>query len=285
MTLRAVALVLALAGPVWAGPIWADPGAPVLALGGSVTEIVYLLGQGDRLVGRDTTSVYPAEARALPDVGYLRALSPEGVLSVGPGLIIAEADAGPPETVAALAAASVPLVLVPEALDAAGVAAKIRAVAGALGLPEEGAALADRVEAEITTVATAAAAEPVKRRAIFVLSVEGGRLLAAGEGTGAAAMLALAGAENALTGFHGYKPVSDEAVAAAAPEVVVMMARSGAHDIPAEELFALPALVASPAAAHGALIRLDGLYLLGFGPRTGQAVADLHRALYPAAGG
>lgn len=276
----AVALALALAGPAGA-----EPAEPVLALGGSVTEIVYLLGQGGRLVGRDTTSVYPDEARALPDVGYLRALSPEGVLSVGPGLIIAEADAGPPETVAALEAASVRMVSVPEATDAAGVGAKIRAVAGALGVAEEGAALAAQVEAEITAAATLAAAEPVKRRAVFVLSAEGGRLLAAGAGTGAAAMLALAGAENALSGFEGYKPVSDEAVAAAAPEVVVMMARGGAHDISADALFALPALSTSPAAEKGALVRLDGLHLLGFGPRTGQAVADLHRALYPAAGG
>ncbi len=68
----------------------------VLSLGGSVTEIVYALGEEARLIGRDTTSNWPPEANALPDVGYVRALSPEGVLSVAPELIIADEGAGPP---------------------------------------------------------------------------------------------------------------------------------------------------------------------------------------------
>lgn len=67
----------------------------VLSLGGSVTEIVYALGQQDRLIGRDTTSSFPAEVQALPDVGYVRALSPEGVLSVQPDLILAEEGRAP----------------------------------------------------------------------------------------------------------------------------------------------------------------------------------------------
>ena len=74
----------------------------VLSIGGSVTEIVYALGEEDRLIARDSTSVFPVAAEALPDVGYMRALSPEGVLAVSPGLIISEDGAGPPETIAVL---------------------------------------------------------------------------------------------------------------------------------------------------------------------------------------
>ena len=76
----------------------------VLSIGGSVTEIIYALGEQDRLIARDTTSSYPAEAKNLPDVGYMRALSPEGILSVDPQLIIAEDGSGPPETIAVMRA-------------------------------------------------------------------------------------------------------------------------------------------------------------------------------------
>ena len=157
-------------------------------------------------------------------------------------------------------------------------------MAHALGVDDAGEALAERIEGEIRRAEAAAAAVPERRRAIFLLSVEGGRLMAAGDGTGADAMLGLAGAENALAGFEGYKPVSAEAVLAAAPEVVVMMDRGDGHAAATEQVFALPGLAGTPAAAAGALVRMDGLFLLGFGPRTAAAVDALHQALYPDAG-
>ena len=82
--------------------------ARVVSIGGSVTEIVYALGAQERLIARDSTSVYPHNALSLPDVGYMRQLSPEGVLSVNPGAIIALQGSGPPEAVDVLKKASVP---------------------------------------------------------------------------------------------------------------------------------------------------------------------------------
>ncbi len=272
--IRPLLAAMLLLGSAGAGVAGAER---VVAVGGSVTEIVYALGQSGRLIGRDSTSTFPPEAQALPDLGYMRALSPEGVLSVGPDLILADVDAGPPEAVAAIEAAAVDYVEVPSDESPEGVARKIEVVAGALGVPEEGAALAGRVEAEIR--AAADAPPPAHRRAIFLLSVEGGRLMAAGGGTGADAILRLAGAENALSGFEGYKLVSAEAVLAAAPEAVVMMDRGGDHGASAEALFALPGLAGTPAAEAGRLVKMDGLLLLGFGPRTAEAVTALRRAL------
>ncbi|MER2507922.1 MAG: ABC transporter substrate-binding protein, partial [Amaricoccus sp.] len=140
--IRFGALVLLLGGT--AGGVEAAP-ERVLAIGGSITEIVYALGQSDRLIGRDSTSTWPPEALALPDLGYMRALSPEGVLSVAPDLILADVDSGPPEAVAAIEAASVAYVEVPSDESPEGVARKIEVVADALGVPAEGAALAGRV--------------------------------------------------------------------------------------------------------------------------------------------
>lgn len=255
--------------------------ADTLAIGGSVTEIVYALGQQHRLIARDTTSTFPPEAQALPDVGYMRALSPEGVLSVSPDLILSEEGAGPPETLGVLEEAAIPFITVPGGFDAESVAAKIRAVGDALEVPDEAEALARQVTGQIET-AKARAQEHggAPKRVLFVLSAQGGRLMGAGDETGAAAIIAMAGGVNALEGVTGYKPLSDEAAAAAAPDVILMMDRGGDHGASADELFALPALAVTPAAESRSLVQMDGLKLLGFGPRTGEAVSELAAALY-----
>ncbi|ETD88144.1 heme/hemin ABC transporter substrate-binding protein [Rhodobacter capsulatus] len=267
-------------------PGWLAAQDRVLSIGGGVTEVVAALGEAGRLVGRDTTSTYPATITALPDVGYMRALSPEGVLSVAPDLILLTEGAGPPETLETLRETGVALVPVPEGHSPEAVLDKIRTVAAALGVAEKGAALADRLDAEMTAaLAQVAQDSGPKPRVLFVLSNSGGRLTGAGTGTSAAAMIALAGGQNALTGFAGYKALGDEAIAAAAPEVILMMARTGedAGDHGAADLASHPALAATPAGQAGRVVRMDGMLLLGFGPRTPEAITALHAALHPKA--
>lgn len=258
-----------------------ETGRRVVSLGGSVTEIVVALGAGDRLIGRDSTSTWPPEVTGLPDVGYLRALSAEGVLALGPDLVLAEADAGPVEAVEALQAAGVPFVSMPGASDPAGVVAKIEAVAAALDLAPAGQALAAEVAAGLAAAEARAAAVTAPKRVLFILSVQGGRIMAAGQDSSADHIIALAGGVNALSGVTGYVQVTDEAVIAAAPDVILMMAAEGPRAISDADLAALPALAETPALRGGQVLRMDGLLLLGFGPRTPEAARLLHDALYP----
>lgn len=251
----------------------------ILPLGGTVTEIVYALGEQGRLVGRDTTSTWPAEAMHLPDVGYVRTLSPEGVLSVTPDLIVMEAGAGPVETIDTLRGAGVRMVTVPDDYTAEGVAQKIRIVAEALGVTDKGATLAQTVETQIAEAGARVAADTgTKPRVMFILANSGGRLMGSGTDTAAAAIIALAGGENAVTGFSGYKTLTDEAITTAAPDVVLIMDR-GDGSLSGTELLTHPALINTPAGAKGAVVQMPGLLLLGFGPRTGEAIATLNTAL------
>jgi iron complex transport system substrate-binding protein len=262
----------------------AEDAARVITLGGSVTEIAVALGAEARLVARDTTSTYPQSVMSLPDVGYIRALSPENVLALSPALIVAEGDAGPPEAVEVLKAAGIPFVLVPEASDPAGVVAKIDAVAAALDLPEEGATLSAQVQSALSKAEARAVAVAAPKRVLFILSLQGGRVMAAGEGTEADGIIRLAGGVNAGTGFTGYKPMTDEAVLTAAPDVLLMMDREGDLAIGNADILAQPALAETPAAQAGAIVRMDGMLLLGFGPRTPQAADALYAALYGTGG-
>lgn len=248
----------------------------IVSAGGSVTEIIYALGQQDRLVARDTTSNHPPQVHELPDVGYIRRLSPEGVLSVNPDMIIAEDGAGPPEALDVLKESAIPLVSIPMGFDRAAVEAKITAVADALGVPEDGAALAARVTGEIdAATADLGATSP---KVLFILTMQGGRIMAAGTDTAADGIITLAGGTNASTGFEGYKPISDEAVLTAAPDIILIMDRGGARGMSNEDILANPALAVTPAGQAGRIIRMDGMLLLGFSVRTGEAVTKLAAA-------
>ncbi|MGY9048429.1 MAG: heme/hemin ABC transporter substrate-binding protein [Rhodobacterales bacterium] len=260
----------------------ADEPDRIASLGGSVTEIIFALGAGDRVVARDTTSSFPPEVEDLPDVGYVRALSPEGVLSVSPGLILAEEGAGPPETINVLKNANLPYFVIPDAYDRAGVVAKITAVGEAIGELAKAQALARDIDDRLQAAQARAAARGAdqRKRVLFILSTQNDRILASGMGTAAAGIIALAGGDNAVTAFDGYKPLTDEAVIAAAPDVILMMDRGGDHGAAAAELVAMPAVSLTPAGKTGAVVRMDGLYLLGFGPRTADAVDELSSALY-----
>jgi iron complex transport system substrate-binding protein len=247
----------------------------IVAIGGSLTEIVYALGQQDRLIARDTTSVFPRGALELPDVGYMRALSPEGVLSVDPDLILTLEGAGPPEAMDVIRSASVPVVTVPETFDREGVLAKVEAVGKALGVEEEAAELARRIDADLQAAEEAASGIDDPARVLFILSMEGGRVMASGTGTAADGMIRLAGGENAITDYPGYKQLTDEAIVTAAPDVVLLMDRGGNLDPALVDLSTQPALAATPAGETGRVVRMDGAYLLGFGPRTAEAATEL----------
>jgi len=252
----------------------------IAAVGGSVTEIVYALGEEGKLVARDSTSLYPEAAMKLPDVGYMRQLSPEGVLSVNPsGLIVLEGS-GPRETIDVLKKAGVPLIFVPETFDHAGIIEKIRVVGRAFGADAKASELATQVDAELAATERLTAGMPEKKRVLFILSMQGGKILAAGSHTAADGIIQLAGAVNAVEGFSGYKQLSDEAAIMAKPDIILMMNRFGGNELPDAELFAHPAIAPTPAGQARRVVRMEGNYLLGFGPRTASAIRDLATALY-----
>ncbi|MGU3385786.1 hemin ABC transporter substrate-binding protein [Methylobacterium sp. D53M] len=279
---RRALLAAAAAGALAPRAAAAQAATRIAALGGAVTEILYRLGAGGRIVAVDTTSLYPPEAlREKPSVGYLRALSAEGLLAQQPDLIIAAEGAGPPAVLAQLREAGLRVETVTEPPNPEGVLDKIETVGRLAGLEREAEALETEVRARFADLATRRARIARAARALVVLSVQGGRTVVGGTGSSADGILALAGIVNAAAGLEGFKPMTDEAIVAAAPDAVVMM-QNGPEPPKSESIFAPgTALGQTPAAARGRLVAMDGLYLLGFGPRTPEAATDLMRALYP----
>jgi iron complex transport system substrate-binding protein len=252
----------------------------LVSIGGSLTEIIYALGEEEKLVARDQTALYPEAATKLPDVGYMRALAPEGVLSVDPTALLVIEGSGPPEALDVLAHAGVEYQTVPEGYSHEGILVKIRAVGQALGMEEQAEALATEIDGALKAAEARTADIPERKRVLFVLSTEGGKIQASGTDTAANGIIALAGAVNAVEDYSGYKALTEEAIIAAAPDVILMMDRGGDHAATDTELINHPAIALTEAGKNHAIIRLEGSYLLGFGPRTASAVGELVDALY-----
>ncbi|WP_439575096.1 heme/hemin ABC transporter substrate-binding protein [Phreatobacter sp.] len=282
---RRAVLATALAaglGPLGFRPGHATPVEPrrIVAAGGVVTEILYALGAQDRIVGVDATSLHPASALTdKPNVGYVRALSPEGVLSLAPDLVIAIDGAGPPDALRLVAEAGVRVARISEDTSPNGVTTRIRTIGRLVSKVEAAEALAGRVEQDFAVLERERPAVEGRKRVLFVLSLQNGRAMVGGRGSSADAIIGYAGAVNAADRVEGYKPLTDEGIIEAAPDVVLMMER-GNHAVAAEQVFGQAAFAATPAARARALVTMDGLYLLGFGPRTPAAARDLMVAVY-----
>lgn len=272
---------LALSVLVWAAPMPAQAAERIVSVGAAVTEILWDLGAAKEIVGVDTTSRHPAEALAtLPDVGYFRRLSAEGLLSLTPTMIVAVAGSGPREVLDLVAGSGVRVVAIEEDWSLQGVTTKIDHIGALVGRPAEAAALAERVRRDVVALETARAARTTRPRVLFVLALTNGRPLVAGRATAADAMIDLAGGLNVACDFTGYKPLTDEAIIDAAPDVVVTM-ENGPESPTAEKIFALPAFALTPAARERRLIAVDGADLLAFGPRTPAIAAALMARFAP----
>lgn len=258
----------------------AQPGSArprLITLGGALTEIAYALNVQDQLVGTDTTSLYPEAAQKTPKVGYFRQLSAEGILSLRPDAVVGTDDVGPPAVLAQLRDAGVKLELVQVDHTWAEVQRKVQAVGRAGGQEAAARALQARLDADWRAVqAEVAAYRGPRPRVLFILA-HGPAPRVAGLNTAADAVIRFAGAQNAMEGFQGYRALTAEGLAQAAPDLILTTEEGLAEQGGAERFWQRPELALAPAYKTRALLALDALTLIGFGPRLPQAVRTLHR--------
>jgi iron complex transport system substrate-binding protein len=271
--LGAVLLAVALAA---CAPPHGRTGPPerVVSLAPSVTEAIYALGAGDRLVGACAQCDYPDAAKALPRVGGYLAPSVELVLAARPDLVVVVPSPGNREAVRAVERAGV-RVLVLHDRTLADLRAGIRALAEALATPEAGERLVAAVDAGLEAVRARVASRPRQR----VLLVVGHRpLIVAGSATLQDELLAIAGGTNlAADAGTAWPPFSIEMVAARAPDVILDAAMGS--EAGGQTLFR--DLAGVPAVEQGRIVPLDPDVIFRAGPRVAEAAAVLAAAMHP----
>ena len=253
------------------------PGTRIITLFGDLTEVVYALGAQEFLVARDTASIYPPEAEALPNLGFNQQLSAEGILAFSPTIIFATPQAGPDATLEHLREAGVEIVLIEEDDDLDAPAAKVRTVGNALGIPHRAEALASDIERRLDEV-RGSIPESERGPEVLFLYLRGATFqFAGGEGSPSQVMIEAAGGidAGAAAGLSSFQALTPEALVAADPEVLLLM-EGGVESVGGiEGLLEIPGIAETRAGRARRFIIMDDLYLLDFGPRAPDALADL----------
>ena len=248
----------------------------VVALQGPVAEIVVALGLRDRLVARDQSTTL-AELDDLPVVSAGHSVNAEGLLAQRPSLVLADARVGPAGVVDQLRTAGVPVVMVPEAFRVEDMAARITAVAAALGVPDAAGELISRVPA----VPTSPAGDDAPRVAFLYLRGTAAVYLLGGEGSGADALIAAAGGVDAgrALGLGSFTPLTSESLVSAAPDVILVMSKGLESVGGVDGLLALPGVAQTPAGRDRRVVAVEDGLLLSFGPRTDAVVQSLREGI------
>ncbi|MES2743877.1 MAG: ABC transporter substrate-binding protein [Bdellovibrionota bacterium] len=250
----------------------------IISLGGGITELVCALDACDKIVAVDTSSTFPESLKALPKVGYARNLSVEGIVALKPTMLLLDADAGPPHVIQKLEALKIPITKVNSGSKLEDARVRIKEVAAALGTPDKGEKLLKEFDTKIAKLSSYQN-EKVKKRVLFIYARGGKHLMVAGDNTAVSTLLTLMGAQNAIQGIDGFKPLTAEAVAAAKPDVI-LMTQSGAESIGGRDaVFALPGIKITPAGANKKLFLDSDLELLTIGPRTADVIEAMHTEL------
>ena len=247
----------------------------IVSVGGDVTEVIFELGLGDRIVAVDTTSVYPLPALALPKVGYVRQLSAEGVLSVEPDMIIISGAAGPIGAVEQLRASGVDMVEMEPSYSIDATLEKTRIIAEALGVEQKGESLVSEVQASWAEASEKIEALEFEPTVLFFTAVGDGAPRAAGVETAAQGVIDMIGGINVFGDYSGYKPLSLEAAVAADPDIILVMAHNALALGGKDKVVNHPALSLTTAAQSGNVFLVDATRVMQFGPRTPEAAADL----------
>ena len=242
----------------------------VVIVGGSITEIFYLLGIENKIVALDITSNFPEEAKNFPSIGYVRMLSAEGLLSMNPSIILGENDMGPQNVIEQVNQTGVELLIIPEEKSLEGIIGKIKCVANIMDVSSNAYDLINnkykniivQIEKNKKTILGK------KISAMVIYSMQGTSPIVSGSGESGDAFLQLIGARNAFASFEGWKPASSESIIANNPDYIIVTNRLLKRFSNLEELRNHPSLSQTKAAKNTQIIAKDGMAMMGFGPRT-----------------
>nr|WP_218125027.1 ABC transporter substrate-binding protein [Glycomyces harbinensis] len=253
----------------------------IVPLSGSLSEIVFTLGLGDRVVARDITATFE-QAADLPVVSHGHDISAEGVLSLQPDLILAETGSGPQTALDQIAAAGVPIVVFDPADGIDSASTRIGAVAAALGVQDLGAELIERTEAGIAAATEGMDLSDPPRVAFLYLRGSASVYMIGARDSGATSLIEAAGGIDAgAEALEGdFLELTPEALAAAAPDVILVMDKGLDSVGGVEGLLEIPGVAQTPAGEQERIAHLPDGIMLNYGPRTGDVVADLAEQLH-----
>ncbi|GHN02932.1 hypothetical protein WSM22_44210 [Cytophagales bacterium WSM2-2] len=271
-SLTSFALLLSFAG-------LAQKHEKIITAGSAITETVCALGNCKDIIASDRTSLYPMQIQALPSIGYRSGINAEGIISLKPTMVIAEKNYVDEAVLSQIRSVGIKLTIIERTYSAEGNKNLTREVANALNKKTEGEKLVSEIEASLAASNTLLKKARSIPRVLCVYN-RGEAIDVAGSKT-FAEILPYAGAESAIKGTTGYKPLNTEALVASNPDYILFF-ESGLQSIGGiDGALKIPGVAQTTAGQKKQIIALDGIKLSNFGPRFGDAVKELIQLIHP----
>ena len=263
--------LLMLYAPIaWSDCSAAKDASKTVIAGGSLTEIVYFLEEEEKIIGVDVTSNFPKATSDFPSIGYVRALSTEGILSLKPTLILGEDDMGPPLVIEQLSLTGLDVRILEEDHSSSGILKKIECLSKVLDTKaNDTLTKIDLVKEDINYLNKISQINKVSGiKVMLILNMQGTSPIVAGLGTSGDGFISMTGASNAANQFEGWKPISSEAIIAYNPDYIIITNRGMSSFPDVQSLANTTSLRLTSAAQNGRILQEDGMAMLGFGTRT-----------------
>lgn len=253
----------------------------IITAGGTITEVVDALGYGSQIIATDITSTYPVSMQALPSIGYRNQIKAEGILALGPDLVLIEENYLTPDVVDQLKAAQVNIQVFKKPTTVEGTKTMVNEIAAFFDEVEKGAEINKSIDADLAELDTYLKSQESKPKAIFVMARGPETVFVAGDKTFATEIFKMAQLEGTATGFDEFAPLTPESLVQMNPEYLVFF-ESGIQSLGGKEgLVKIQGIEQTTAYKEGQIVALDGQYLSGFGPRVGKAALELAKATRP----
>ncbi|MBN7810087.1 ABC transporter substrate-binding protein [Algoriphagus sp. H41] len=253
----------------------------IITAGGTITEVMDALGFSGQIIATDITSTYPESMKSLPSIGYRNQIKAEGILALGPDLVLIEEGYLSPDVVEQLKAAQVNIHLFKKPLTVDGTKTLVTELAAFFEVSEKGAEINKAIDADMAELASFLEGKTSKPKAIFVMARGPETVFVAGDKTFATEIFKMASLETTATGFDEFAPLTPESLVQMNPEFLVFF-ESGIQSLGGKEgLTKIQGIEETDAFKNGQIVALDGQYLSGFGPRVGKAALDLAKATRP----
>lgn len=252
----------------------------IITAGSAITETVCALGDCNKIIASDRTSLYPENIQQLPSIGYRTGISAEGILSLKPTLIIVEKEYIEESVLQQLSSSGITLVVVDRQLNFNDTKKYITQIAAALSRQEEGKKLIAKNETELAE-AKALLKKAVGKPIVLAVYNRGTATMSiAGKGT-FSEILQYTNAQNAFENVEGYKPLNTEALIAANPDYLVMTSTGFESIGGMEGALKISGVAQTTAGKKRQIVVVNSVKLTNFGPRFGETVKELVTLLHP----
>ncbi|MDB5252985.1 MAG: Iron complex transport system substrate-binding protein [Flaviaesturariibacter sp.] len=252
----------------------------IVCVSKQLTEYLFALHQGDKIVGVDLTSTYPEEAKKLTTVGYHRHLSAEGIISLEPTLVVHQGDIAPESVMPQVSKVGIPIKVYPSAGTIDSAKWLLAALGKEFGQDTAAARLAKKLDTDLAAAAAYVAGFPRKPRVLIVhFGQQRNQYFVLGTRGAAHKMIELAGGIN-VADTSGFRNLSPEVIMRYQPDVILATDFGFDRMGSAEKFATLPGIGLTPAARNGKIFRIEEHDLVYFGPRTGENIINMAKLIH-----